>query len=137
MNENLPRSLISFKEASDIYLKQSDGVHRLWAYFQGVSLAVLGFTIGGDKGNWQLSSYLLLALSYLAFALGNQWVLVASQAELDRSGEAVRRLANQGGEIEELLVVVPVKPGRVWAFHFGIVLIVSVAIIVAWWEKAK
>ena len=129
-------SIVSFKEASDIYQKQCDGVHRLWTYFQVVSLAVLGYTIGSDKSHWQTSSYLILAFSYLVFALGNHWVLVLSQTELDKSADAVGGTCKKD-RIALMLVPKPTKPRYVRAFHLTIILLVTTAIIVTWSQNGK
>lgn len=40
---------ITLKEAFDIYQKQSDSIHKLWAYYQLISLSVLGYTVGSNK----------------------------------------------------------------------------------------
>ena len=128
---------VSLKEAFDIYQKQSDSMHRLWAYFQVVSLAVLGYTIGSDKGKWSDSTYLLIAGSYIFFAVANQWVVVFSQKELQKFGEAVKMASKNTGPIGEQLVVEAVKPRIVSLFHSFSAALVLAAIFVTWYDKCS
>jgi hypothetical protein len=126
---------VSLKEAFDIYQKQSDSVHKLWAYFQVVSLAVLGYTIGSEKAQWGTSTYLLIAGSYFFFAVANQWVIVFSQRELQTFGTAVSDAAKQSGSIGKKLAVKAVDPKKVALFHSVSMLIVLGAISAAWVDK--
>lgn len=126
---------MSLKEVFDIYQKQSDSVHKLWAYFQVVSLAVLGYTIGSDKAQWGTGTYLLIAASYCFFAVANQWVIVFSQRELVVFGKAVGEAAQQSGTIGKKLTVQAVSPRRVALFHTVSLLIVLGAIGFSWIDK--
>ena len=126
---------ISLKEAFDIYQKHSDSLHRLWAYFQVVSLAVLGYTIGSEKANWATSTYLLIAGSYFFFAVANQWVIVLSQRELEAFGGAVAEAAKNCGAVGKKLIVQPVNSKKVAFFHTVSLLIVLGAIGAAWIDK--
>lgn len=127
-----PAAGVSFKEASDIYQKQSEGLHKLWAYFQVVSVAVIGYVVTSDKVDWTDGTYVLIAASYLLFALCNQWVLVASQRELEQCGKAVAVLAQRAGPVAEQLVVKPVRAARVRAFHLASIALVVAAIHFSW-----
>jgi hypothetical protein len=124
---------VAFKDAFDIYQKQSDSIHKLWAYFQVISIAVLGYTIGSDKGKWPATTYLLIAVSYFIFAMASQWVIVLSQKELRRFGEAVRLASDETGPVGKKLVVQAVKPRTVRIFHVLSTLIVLAAIGVTWY----
>ncbi|MHC8387061.1 hypothetical protein ACYZTM_03180 [Pseudomonas sp. MDT2-39-1] len=126
---------ISFKDAFDIYQKQSDSVHKLWAYFQVISIAVLGYTIGSDKAKWSDSTYLLIAISYLIFAVANQWVILFSQKELHRFGEAVKMASEETGPIGKQLVIEAIKPWRVWLFHTLSIAMILGAIFATWCDK--
>jgi uncharacterized membrane protein len=126
---------ISFKDAFDIYQKQSDSVHKLWAYFQFISLAVLGYTIGSEKGHWPGSTYLLIAASYFIFAAANQWVIVFSQKELNRFSEAVKMASKETGPIGNKLVVKAVKPWKVRLFHTFSAAVILIAIWATWYQK--
>jgi len=126
---------ISLKEAFDIYQKQSDSIHKLWAYFQVISIAVLGYTIGSDKGKWLDSTYILVAVSYLVFAVANQWVVIFSQKELYKFGEAVRMASKNTGPIGEQLVVEAVKPWIVSLFHTFAAAMILAAIVATWHDK--
>lgn len=126
---------ISFKDAFDIYQKQSDSVHKLWAYFQVISIAVLGYTIGSDKGKWSDSTYLLIAASYFIFAATNQWVIAFSQKELHRFGEAVKMASEGTGPIGKRLVVKAVTPWKVRLFHSFATAMVLAAIGATWYDK--
>jgi hypothetical protein len=126
---------MSLKEAFDIYQKQSDSLHKLWAYFQVVSLAVLGYTVGSDKAQWGTETYLLIGASYLFFAIANQWVIVFSQKELENFGKAVTAAARESGPIGEKLAVQAVAPKKVAIFHTVSLLVVLLAIGFAWVDK--
>ncbi len=128
---------VTLKDTFDIYQKQSDSVHKLWAYFQVVSLAVLGYTVGSEKAQWSDWTYALIAGSYTCFALANQWVIVASQRELATFGDAVREAAQHGGAIGRMLVVRAVAPRTVAAFHTAALLIVLGAIGFTWVDRCR
>lgn len=150
MNDHLPaqpippadstsesRPDISLKDAFDIYQKQSDSVHKLWGYFQIVSIAVLGYTVGSDKGQWSQTTYIIIAASYVFFACCNQWVVVLSQKELNRFASAVHESAEAAGPIGEKLSVKAVKPSRVRMFHTISSIVVLAAIWVTWHDKCE
>jgi hypothetical protein len=126
---------ISLKDAFDIYQKQSDSIHKLWAYFQVISLAVLGYTIGSDKTHWSDSTYKLIAASYLIFAIANQWVVIFSQKELHKFGNAVKMASKNAGPIGEQLVVEAVKPWIVSLFHTFSAAMILAAIAATWYDK--
>lgn len=128
---------ILFKDAFDIYQKQSDSIHKLWAYFQVVSLAVLGYTIGSDKSRWSSDTYLLIAGSYLFFALANQWVIFVSQKELRKFGGAVELASKNTGPVGEKFVVEAVRPWVVVLFHFFSTAVVVTAILATWHDKCS
>ena len=69
---------ISLKDAFDLYQKQSDSQHKLWGYFQIVSIAVLGFVLGNDNANWTLLTYAIIAISYTFFAVCSHYVIALS-----------------------------------------------------------
>lgn len=126
---------VSLKDAFDIYQKQSDSTHKLWAYFQVISIAVLGYTIGSDKAHWSDSTYILIVMSYLVFAIANQWVVVFSQRELHKFGEAVKMASINTGPIGEQLVVAAVKPWIVSVFHTFSAAMILAAIVATWYDK--
>ena len=90
---------ISLKDAFDMYQKQSDSLHKLWAYFQIASVAVLGYTVGSDKSLWGQSTYLVVALGYLFVAFSNGFVILVSQQELAKFAAAVNEAAAAAGPI--------------------------------------
>ena len=128
---------VSLKDSFDIYQKQSDPVHKLWAYFQLVSLAVLGYTVGSDKALWSSIIYVFIALSYAFFAVANQGVLVFSQSELHRFSTAVTEAANSSGPIGKKLWVQTTKPWKVRLFHSISILVVLGAIFATWHDKCS
>ena len=128
---------VSLKDAFDIYQKQSDSVHKLWAYFQVVSIAVLGYTIGTEKTVWSSWIYVFICASYLLFAVSNQWVLVLSQSELQEFSQAVKAAAENTGQVGKLLKVSAVPPRRVRAFHTFSAIVVLVAVVFTWNDKCN
>ena len=128
---------ISLKEAFDIYQKQSEGLHKLWAYFQVVSLAVLGYTLGTDKSQWGNGTYLFVGLSYVFFAVANQIVIVVSQEELANFGKGVTAAAKSSGTIGKELKVSSIRPRAVAFFHTVSAVIVLVAITATWVDKCS
>lgn len=130
-----PINDVSLKDAFDIYQKQSDSVHKLWAYFQVVSIAVLGYTVGTDKTVWSSWTYVFISASYFFFAIANQWVLVLSQSELKVFSKAVNAASEKTSQIGKLLKVTAVSPGRVKAFHTLSAIVVLVAIVFTWHDK--
>jgi hypothetical protein len=126
---------ISLKEAFDIYQKQSDSLHKIWAYFQVVSIAVLGYTVGSEKAHWSVWTYSLISISYGFFAMSNHYVLALSQKELNRYANAVQDAAFEAGPIGRQLSVNAVKVVRVRMFHFVATLVVIGAIWGAWFDK--
>jgi hypothetical protein len=127
---------VSLKDAFDIYQKQSDSLHKLWAYFQVISLAVLGYTIGSDKAQWEGATYLLIAISYIFFAAANQWAIVFSQRELNTFATAVAQAAHASGPVGRNLSVRAIYPRKVALFHTVSALIVLAAICAAWIDKS-
>lgn len=137
MSESSDRtSDVSLKEAFDIYQKQSDSLHKLWAYFQVVSIAVLGYTVGSEKAHWSVWTYVLISMSYVFFALSSHYVVAISQKELTRFAKAVHEAANKAGPIGQQLSVKAVKVRRVRLFHFFSMLVVVFAIWGAWFDKS-
>ena len=128
---------VTLKEAFDIYQKQSDSAHKLWAYFQVVSLAFLGYTVGSNKSLWGDWTYVLAALSYVLFASATQWVIVLSQRELKRFGESVAVASSRSGPIGRGLAVKAVSPWKVRAFHSVSAIVVVVAIAATWYDKCR
>jgi len=96
---------LTLKEAFDIYQKQSDSIHKIWAYFQMISVAVLGYTIGSNKDQWSAETYCLIAGSYLLFAIANQAAIILSQKELYKFGYAVKVVAENSGVVGKQLVI--------------------------------
>lgn len=123
---------ISLKDAFDIYQKQSDSIHKLWAYFQFISLAVLGYTVGSEKSNWVGTTYVLIAVSYFIFAAANQWVIVFSQKELRKFGKAVTMISEDYGTTGRKFAVTAVPPWKVSLFHTFSALVILTAILVTW-----
>lgn len=123
---------INLKEAFDIYQKQSDTTHKIWAYFQIVSIAVLGYTVGSEKIHWGNSTYLLISASYVLFAIANQIVIISSHRELEAFGMAVNEAAKQSDFIGNKFSVKTVQPIFVWIFHTIAIMIVLIAIWVTW-----
>ncbi len=137
MSESSDRtSDVSLKEAFDIYQKQSDSLHKLWAYFQVVSIAVLGYTVGSEKAHWSVWTYVLISMSYVFFALSSHYVVALSQKELNRFAKAVQEAANKAGPIGQQLSVKAVKVWKVRLFHFLSMLVVVFAIWGAWFDKS-
>ena len=128
---------ITLKESFDIYQKQSEGLHKLWAYFQVVSLAVLGYTLGSEKSQWGTDTYLFVGFSYAFFAIANQIVVVMSQKELAEFGKAVNAAATDSGPIGQELKVVSLRPRTVAFFHSVSAVIVVAAITAAWIDKCS
>ncbi len=128
---------MTLKEAFDIYQKQSDGIHKLWGYFQVVSLAVLGYTLGTDKSQWGTATYMFVGLSYIFFAIANQIVVVVSQDELAKFSEAVNAAAKESGPIGEKLKLSSIRPKAVAFFHSVSAIIVLAAITAAWFDKCS
>lgn len=126
---------ITLKEAFDIYQKQSDSTHKLWAYYQLISLAVLGYTVGSNKAQWGDLTYILIAGSYIVFAIANQWAIFLSQKELHRFGQAVKIASEHTGPIGRKLVVKAVKPWKVSLFHTLAAAIILAAILATWHDK--
>jgi hypothetical protein len=126
---------VSLKDAFDVYQKQSDSLHKLWAYFQVVSLAVLGYTIGTDKSQWSIWTYVLVSLSYGFFAVASQYVVALSQHELNRFAKAVQDATKIAGPIGKQLSVEAVAVWRVRLFHSISALVVIGAIWGTWYDK--
>lgn len=126
---------VSLKETFDIYQKQSDSLHKLWVYFQVVSIAVLGYTIGSEKLIWSSWAYVFIGISYSLFAIANQWTLVLSQAELENFSNAVKMASDQTPRVGRLLKVTAVSARRVKLFHTFSALVVIGAIGFAWHDK--
>ena len=126
---------VSLKDAFDIYQKQSDSLHKLWAYFQVVSLAVLGYTVGSEKAQWSVLTYTLIALSYTFFAISNQYVVALSQQELNRFATAVQDATKTAGPIGKKLSVEAVAVWRVRLFHSISAVVVLIAIWGTWYDK--
>jgi hypothetical protein len=119
---------LSLKDAFDIYQKQSDSVHRLWAYFQVVSVAVLAYTVGTEKTQWSTPTYFLIGLSYILFAGANQWVLLISQREMKAFEPTLHSLAGQHGNLGEPLKLRAVDPNKVRLFHTSYIAFVVCAV---------
>ncbi|AIL62085.1 hypothetical protein [Pseudomonas alkylphenolica] len=128
---------VSLKEAFDIYQKQSDNLHKLWTYFQAVSLAVLGYTVGAEKAHWFTSTYVLIFLSYLFFAVANQWIIVLSQKELKQFSDAVKLATKSSGPVGKKLVVRTVSPCCIRVFHSISIAVVLAAIAATWYVKCS
>lgn len=126
---------VSLKDAFDIYQKQSDSLHKLWAYFQAVSLAVLAYTVGSDKAQWSIWTYALISLSYIFFAISNQYVVALSQHELNRFSTAVQDATKTAGPIGKKLTVEAVAVWRVRLFHSISAVVVLFAIWGTWYDK--
>jgi hypothetical protein len=126
---------LSVKDVFDIYQKQSESVHKLWAYFQIVSLAVLGYTLGTEKTLWSVWTYAFVAASYGIFGFANQWVLVLSQRELKSISDGLAIAVKSAGPVGQKLIVSAVKPWKVWLFHFASIVAVLVAIFTTWLDK--
>ena len=128
---------LSLKDAFDAYQKQSDGQHKLWAYFQVVSLAILGYTIGTDKAQWSSWTYALVAASYAIFALSNQWVLVTAQKELQSLSKGIAVAITQAGPIGKTLKVGAITPMKIRVFHTAVIVFVMGAIYATWDDKCS
>ena len=128
---------VPLKDLFDIYQKQNDSVHKLWAYFQVVSLAVLGYTVGSDKSDWSYSTYVLIALSYIFFAVANQIAIVFSQRELEKFGKAVESAAAASGPIGKTISVEAIKWWKVALFHTVALCFVGGAIAMTWFDKCS
>lgn len=126
---------LTLKEAFDIYQKQSDSIHKIWAYFQIISLAVLGYTIGSEKEQWSTSTYFLVAGSYLLFAIANQVAITLSQKELYKFGRAVKIASEDTGPIGKKLVAKAVAPWKVSLFHTLAIAVILAAIFATWHDK--
>jgi hypothetical protein len=126
---------VSLKDAFDIYQKQSDSQHKLWAYFQVASLAVLGYTVGSNNSQWSIWTYSLIALSYIFFAISNHYVVALSQHELNRFATAVQDATKTAGPIGMGLSVEAVAVWRVRLFHSISAAVVLLAIWGTWYDK--
>ncbi|MGC3987542.1 MAG: hypothetical protein QM777_24035 [Pseudorhodoferax sp.] len=128
---------VSLKDAFDIYQKQSDSIHKLWAYFQVVSLAVMGYTVGSDKSQWSWVTYLLVSSSYAFFGVSSHYVIALSQHELNRFAKAVQSAAALSGPVGTQLAVAAVPVWRVRLFHAVSAVVVIGAIWGAWYDKCS
>lgn len=126
---------VGLKEVFDIYQKQSDSVHKLWAYFQVVSLAVVGVAMGGQKADWVSQSYALIGLSYFVFAAASVVVIYRSQKELYRFGKAVKSAASASGPLGQQLRIKAMEPTLVAAFQVVAALVVLISLGMAWTAK--
>lgn len=126
---------LTLKDAFDMYQKQSDGLHKLWTYFQVISLAVLGYTLGSDKAQWGDATYIGVALSYLFFAVSNGIVIYRSQKELRTLEKAVTEAAKVSGQIGQGLTINSLEAKQVAGFHAVAALIVVIAIGLTWKDK--
>jgi hypothetical protein len=132
-----PRSApdLPLKDVFDIYQKQSDSQHKLWTYFQFVSLAVLGYTLGAEKAQWSSWTYFIVGFSFAFFAIANGWVIGRSQAELNSISEGLKIAAWGGGPVTNSITVRAVDLRLVVAFHVLASLVVLVAIGATWHDK--
>jgi hypothetical protein len=128
---------LTLKEAFDIYQKQSDSIHKIWAYFQMISVAVLGYTIGSNKDQWGAETYCLIAGSYLLFAIANQAAIIFSQKELYKFGYAVKVAAENSGVVGKQLVIETIMPWKVALFHTLATTVILAAIFVTWHDKSS
>lgn len=126
---------VALKEIFDIYQKRSDSLHKLWAYFQAVSLAVLGYTVGSDKSHWSNWTYIIISVSYLFFAVSNLYVVALSQKELCKCAVAAEEAATSTGPIGKKLLVQAVAVWKVCLFHSISALVVLSAIWGTWYDK--
>lgn len=130
-------SNLTLKEIFDIYQKQSDSIHKIWAYFQMVSIAVLGYTIGSNKDPWSTETYCLIAGSYLLFSIANQAAIILSQKELYKFGCAIKVVAENTGPVGKELVIETIKPWKVALFHTVATTVILAAIFVTWHNKSS
>jgi hypothetical protein len=126
---------VSLKDAFDIYQKQSDSLHKLWAYFQIASVAVLGYTVGSDKSLWGNWTYIVVAFGYFIVAFSNGLVIMVSQLELAKFAAAVNEAAAAGGPISRKLTIRAMPSSVVGWFHTVVSVIVLAAIAQAWYDK--
>lgn len=123
---------LSVKEALDLYQRQSDSIHKIWAYFQVVSFAVLGYVFSGKQSGLSGSVYLVIGLGYLCFAMANQWVIAASQRELEVFSSAVEMAAAKSGEIGRTLGVKAISAKMVVLLHSSATAVVLFALFLVW-----
>ena len=130
---------LSVTDAYDMYQKHSEGAHKLWAYYSVVSLAVLGYTIGTDKNEWASLTFIVIGLSYFLFAFGNRRLLVESQREVERFALLFNSLASAVPEMSVpgrgFVSVTAVDPKTANLFHWGITVLVLLAILLTWGQK--
>lgn len=100
--------LSDLKIAFEIYTSQIEIADKLWTYFQAVTLAVAGFTIGSNKVTNSRQDARLVIGIYLLFCLGNFSALCVAQGSLVALAAAVSCIA------EKLGITVNISPLDRW-----------------------
>jgi hypothetical protein len=100
----------------------SDQTHRIWAYYQAVTLAMLAYVWGGKDGP-DASVVVFSIVIYAIFALGNGYLVANSQRNsliVWKSIQAYVQRARSGinSEFEpNLSLGKPLGPGKVMVGH--------------------
>lgn len=132
---------LSLKDAFDIYQKMTENGHKLWAYFQFLSIAVLGYTLGTDKAEWSIRTYVLVGSAFLLFsALSNRAIFLA-QREANRMAVAINDATSSestGAEkLEHALQIETTPPIPVSVFHAVVSVLVLAGIFSAYIDKCS
>ena len=120
-------STLSLKDAFDMYQKQADSVHKIWAYFQAVSIAVVAYALGGQLPATVDGTRIVFACAYGVFAFSNLLVLYHTQKEMYDFVPVVREIAASVKGVGNKLVVNAFEPWTVVFFH----VFVSAAVVLA------
>lgn len=120
-------STLSLKDAFDMYQKQADSVHKIWAYFQAVSIAVVAYALSGQLPEAAGVTRIAFAFAYAVFAISNAVVIFRTQKEMYEFAPVVRAIAAGMKDVGNKLLVDTTKPSRVVAFH----LFTSAAVVTA------
>jgi hypothetical protein len=88
-------SLSAIKAAVDLYLAQYNVTDKLWAYFAGVTLAVLGFSVASDRVSRSFLEAAIVAIGYVVFCVGNFHALTLAHTQLVQFAALARRVASE------------------------------------------
>lgn len=132
---------LSLKDAFDIYQKMTENGHKLWAYFQFLSIAVLGYTLGTDKAEWSVQTYVLVGGAFLLFsALSNRAIFLA-QREANRMAVAINDATStepiSAEKLQYALRIETTPPIPVSVFHAVVSTLVIAGIFSAYVDKCS
>ncbi len=124
-------SSLSISEAFAVYSSSRTAIIQIWTFFSLVTLGLLGFTLGAEKPITRSGIEIgLIVAGYVAFAFGNAWAVVGSQAELLRIAEGIDELMAGNPHQKKHFSVAPIPPMAIALFYVVMTVVVSCAIIV-------